>query len=113
MGETQLISKPPFSLMMLMLTLPGAIPMVTVKFLFTNQPLVDQNLHSGDQKEKQWLHGPICSPTELKSPTTLSILCLSITKTLIWMVQEVLAKTNSESPTQKWLSSPPTSKWTF
>ena len=111
--ETQPISMPPFSLTMLMLTLPGAIPMVTAKFLCTNQPHVDQNLHSGDQKEKQWLHGPICSPMELKSPTTLSISCSSITKTLIWMVLEVSVKTNSESPTQKWPSSPPTLKWTF
>ena len=108
-----LISRPLFSTKMPMLISPGAIPMVTAKFLCTNQPHVDQNLHSGDQKEKQWLHGPICSPMELKSPTTLSISCSSITKTLIWMVQEVSVKTNSESLTQKWLSSPPTLKWTF
>merc|ERR1712157_468897 len=84
-----LISSQLFSTKMPMLFSPGAIPMVMAKFLFTNQLLVDQNLHSGDQKEKQWLHGPKCSPTELKSPTTLPVSSLNITRTSIWMDPEV------------------------
>ena len=110
--ETQPMSMPQFSLMMLMPTLPGATPMATVQFLFGNQLHVDQNQLSGDQKATLWPHGLTCSPTELKSPTTSPTSCSNTTRTLTWMALEVSAKMNSEFPTQKWLSFLPMLKWT-
>ena len=47
------ILRPPFSMKTPMLSLPGAMPMMTVKSLFGNLPPADPNLLSGDQKATQ------------------------------------------------------------
>ena len=112
-SEIQLISTLQSSLMMPMHSLTGAIQMMIKKYHSGRVPHVDQNLLSGDPKEKASPRGLICSHMVLKSPTILFKSCSNTGATSIKTVQEASIAMNLESPTQKCHSYPPTLKWTF
>ena len=88
-SEIQLILTLQSSLKTPMHSLTGAIQMMIKKFHSGRAPHVDQNLLSGDQKERASPRGLICLHTVLKSPTILFKSCLNTGATSIKMVQEV------------------------